>query len=89
MNVKQAVQLMSHNVAMELIQNSSLGVHEVYYTAMYIYHTANYFEVMNSTSLDAQYMQKLMKFLVFILKCKREIDEDPRECCEKRIWHEA
>ena len=74
---------MSHNVAMELIQNSSLGVHEVYYTAMYIHHTANYFKVMNSTSLDAQYMQKLMKFLVFILKWKREIDEDPRECCEK------
>ena len=74
---------MSHSVAMELIQNSSLDLHEVYYTAMYIYHTANYFEVMNSTSLDEQYMQKLMKFLVFILKWKREIDEDPRECCEK------
>ena len=85
MNVKRAVQLMSHDVAMELIQNSSLGVHEVYYTAMYIYHSANYFQVMNSTSLDAEYMQKMVKFLVFILKWKREIDDDPRQCCEKNF----
>ena len=77
MNVKLAVQLMSYDVASSLLQNSSFDVHQIYYTATYIYHCANYFDIMNSASLDESYMRKLLKFLVFIEKWKREIDHDP------------
>ena len=52
------------------IQHPSLPVHEVYYTAMYIYHTANYFEIMNLITLEKDYMPKLVRFLVFMLQWK-------------------
>ena len=70
---------------MDLLQHSSLKVNDIYYTAKYISHTANYFDIMNSVSLDPHYMQKLMKFLVFITKWKKEIDDDIRECCVNKF----
>ena len=83
MNVKLAVQLMSHDVALNLLQHRSLPVHDVYYTAMYIYHTANYFEIMNLITLEKDYMSKLLRFLLFMRNWKQEIDADSREACVK------
>ena len=83
MNVKLAAQLMSHHVALNLLQHPSLPVQQVYYTAMYIYHTANYFDIMNSITLEKDYMPKLLRFLTFILKWKEEIDADSREAYVK------
>ena len=77
MNVKLAVQLMSRDVAMDLLQHTSHKVNDIFYTATYIHHCANYFAIMNSISLDQDYMHKLMKFLMFVTKWKEENDEDP------------
>ena len=83
MNVKLAVQLMSHDVALSLLQHPSLPVHDVYYTARYIYHTADYFEIMNSIILEKDYMPKLLHFLLFMQRWKQEIDDDSREAYVK------
>ena len=47
--------MLNNDVTMELTQQLSLDVYEIYYTT-------NSFKVMSSTSLDTRYMKKIVAF---------------------------
>ena len=86
MNVKKATQLLSTEVADDLMKNSSLDLYETSLTRQYIKKCQAYFEIMNSLKLEKGDIRQLFSILCWFKKWKKEIKEENRLTKDADCW---
>ena len=86
MNVKKASQLLSLEVADDLLKNSSLDLYETSLTRQYIKKCNTYFKIMNSLHMEKGNIRQLFSILCWFKKWKKEIKEEYRLTKDADKW---
>ena len=79
MSVKRAAETCCKEVADDILYNSKYGFQKTLMTRQYIRKVSEYFKIMNSISVKADTIQKLIKVLVFFKRWFTEINEQAKD----------